>query len=96
MAAISSGGHDAAVPGGIKPLLVENYMAANTFDVFVSVSVCVCLGRGSFEGPPGVEAACEAVGLVSLPHQPQLPGVFSVLRAHVLDVNLERGGRRRI
>lgn len=55
-------------------------------------SVCLC--GGSFERSPGVEAAHEAVGLVSLPHQSQLPGVFGVLGAHVLDVNLER--RRRI
>lgn len=56
--------------------------------LFVSVSVRVCLRGGSFESPPGVEAACEAVGLVSLSHQSQLPGLFGLLRAHVLDVNL--------
>lgn len=71
-------------------LLEENYMAANQFNVRVSVfvRVNVRLCGGSFESPPGVEAACEAVRLVSLPHQSQLPGVFGVLRAHVLDVNL--------
>lgn len=52
------------------------------------VNVPLC--GGSFESPPGVEAACEAVRLVSLPHQTQLPGVFAVLSAHVLDVNLKR------
>lgn len=67
-------------------------MAANIFDVSLSVSVHAHLWGGSFESTPGVEATHEAVGLVSLPHQSQLPGVFSVLRAHVLDVNL---GRRR-
>lgn len=38
-----------------------------------------------------MEAACEAVRLVSLPHQTQFPGLFGVFRAHVLDVNLQRG-----
>lgn len=38
-----------------------------------------------------MEAAREAVRLVSLAHQSELPGVFGVLGAHVLDVNLERG-----
>lgn len=75
-------------------LLVENYMAANIFDVSLSVSVHAHLWGGSFESTPGVEATHEAVGLVSLPHQSQLPGVFSVLRAHVLDVNLGRRRRR--
>lgn len=56
--------------------------------LLVSVSVRIHLGGGSFERPPGVEAARKAVGLVSLSNQSQLPGVFSVFRAHVLDVNL--------
>lgn len=70
-------------------------MAAYTLDVFAGVSVCVFLGGGSFESPPGVEAASEAVGLISLPDQSQLPGVFGVFRAHVLDVNLWRRERER-
>lgn len=41
-----------------------------------------------------MEAAREAVGLISLSDQSQLPGVFSVFRAHVLDVNLKMRGRR--
>lgn len=51
----------------------------------------MCLCGGSFESAPGVEAAREAVRLVSLAHQSELPGVFGVLGAHVLDVNLDRG-----
>lgn len=51
------------------------------------------LRGGRFESAPGVEASCEAVGLVSLSHQPQFPGVFCIFRAHVLDVNLQRRGR---
>lgn len=69
-------------------------MAANRSDVFLLACVRLC-GRG-FEGSPGVEAAHEAVGLVSLPHQSQLPGVLGVFGAHVLDVDLEEDGRRSV
>lgn len=69
-------------------------MAAIAFNAFVGVAVCVCLWGWGFESPPGVEAACETVGLISLPHQSQLPGVFSVFRAHVLDVNLKEDRER--
>lgn len=76
-------------------------MAANRFDVAVlCMNVSVCLWRWSFESAPSMEAACEAVRLIPLPHQPELPRVFRVLRAHVLDVNLgdrgEGGGRKRL
>lgn len=52
----------------------------------------VGLRGGSFEGTPGMEASCEAVGLVSLSDQAQFSGVFCVFRAHVLDVHLQRRG----
>lgn len=48
------------------------------------------LRRGGFERTPGVEAAREAVRLVALPHQAQLPRMFGFFRAHVLDVNLKK------
>lgn len=54
--------------------------------------VRVDLRGGSFESTPGVEASCEAVGLVSLSDQAQFSGVFCVFRAHVLDVHLQRRG----
>ena len=50
--------------------------------------VCVSLGGRGLEGPPGVEAAREAVWLVALPDQAQLAGVLRLLGSHVLDVNL--------
>lgn len=39
-----------------------------------------------------MEAAREAVRLVSLPHQAQLPRMFRVFRPHVLDVDLDKEG----
>lgn len=55
----------------------------------------ICLGGGSLEGAPGMEAAREAVGLVPLANQPQLPWVLRILGPHVLDVDLRwgNGGR---
>lgn len=79
-------------------LLEEDDMAADGFEACVSVvgvsmrALRVCLCELGFERPPGVEAAAEAVRLVSFPHQTQLPGWLRLLRAHVLDVNLQGGG----
>lgn len=75
--------------GGDAVVFEKNKMAA---DRWASFGVRVGSRRGSFKSAPGVEASCEAVGLVSLSHQPQFPGVLCIFRAHVLDVNLQRGG----
>lgn len=63
-----------------------------TFDVsvqLISVPCRVALRGRRLEGAPGVEAAGEAVRLIPLPDQTQLPGVLRVLGAHVLNVNLQ-------
>lgn len=55
---------------------------------------CECLCGGSFESPPGVEAAREAVRLVSLAHESQFSGLLVLFGAHVLDVHLQKCTRR--
>lgn len=78
--------------GGVRSQLGLR-MAAIVEHMGASFRMRVGLWGGSFESTPGVEASCEAVGLVSLSDQPQFSGVLCVFGAHVLDVNLRRRGR---